>query len=160
MTNTTTLEHLEHTLGQAIEGLATLASLLEEERSTLGEKDPARLESVVARKVDVRASIEPDLERLERQLRDLGLAAPSREAAERLARQPETHPISGLWLRMHELSAKVERENLVNGQLAQQRERSTRAALAILTGRDNEDPTYSAKGADRSKLTAYSLAKA
>lgn len=160
MTDTTTLQNLEHTLDQAIRGLAQLAALLNEERSALGEKDPARLEAVVSRKVDMLASIEPDLVRLERQLGKLGLAAPSRETAERLAKHPDTHPIAELWVRLHELSTKVERENLINGQLAQQRERSTRAALAILTGRDNEDPTYNANGADRSRLSAYSLAKA
>jgi flagellar biosynthesis/type III secretory pathway chaperone len=160
VTDTTTLQTLEHTLDQAIAGLAELASLLDEEHSALGEKDPARLESVVSRKVELLGAIEPGLVRLERQLGKLGLSAPSREAAERLAKHPDAHPIAGLWVRLHELSTKVERENLINGQLAQQRERATRAALAILTGRNNEDPTYNANGADRSKLAGYSLAKA
>lgn len=154
------LEPLEHTLEQAIDGLARLTSLLDEERAALGDQDPARLEAAVTNKIELLGTVEPELVQLEQQLAALGLSAPDRAAAERLAEQPETADIGDKWLRLHTLAADVEHQNLVNGRLAQQRERATRAALAILTGRDQEDTTYSAKGASQSKLSAYSLAKA
>ncbi len=154
------LNRLESTLSRAIAGLEQLTGLMGEERAALADKDPAVLESVVARKVKALGSIEPDLNALDDLLGELRLTVPDQATLDRLAGRPETSDLARLWRQLQELAVEIERQNLVNGQLAQQRERSARAALSILTGRDNDDQTYGAHGASQGKLGGYSLAKA
>lgn len=156
----TNLERLEQNLKRAVPGMERLAALLGEERAALGGDDPAALETVVARKVELLADIEPALNELAGTLDSLGLGPPDEPTLDRLAAQPETAELARLWQRLRRLSGEIDAHNLRNGQLATQKERATRTALSILTGRASEDETYSARGTSRSRLAAYSLAKA
>ena len=156
----TKLDRLEHALSQAVAGLQQLGETLSEEHAALADRDPKVLEAAVARKSGLLAVVQPQLSALTGLLNSLGLKAPDTATLAGLAARPETADIARLWRQLRQLSTEVDDQNRRNGQLAAQKERATREALSILTGRDSEGQTYGPGGASRSGLATCSLAKA
>ncbi len=132
--------------------------LLAEQQALLGDQ-PDTLERVVHQKADILQQLEHSVQAREQLLQQLGLPG-GLVGAEQFAQQhfrPEE--LLETWKQLVGLSREVNEINNHNGKLTLARERTTREALGILTGRPQSTDTYSRKGGHNSGLSAYSLGK-
>jgi flagellar biosynthesis/type III secretory pathway chaperone len=155
-----TQERLENALSCAIASLRGLLTAMDEEHSALGANDPALLDIAVARKAAALANLESESRALVPLVERLGLGGPDQIDPDESAARPETMTVAHQWRSLQKLLVELRQKNLVSGQLANQKARSARAALSILTGRAEEDHTYRQDDGHRPSFGSNSLAKA
>jgi len=144
-----------------IAALQSLSQLLEEEFSALSSTDPQDLEAVLTRKNEVLQLVEARLQTQEQAQASVGLpkGLPQIDDVLRHFGQ-ENLEFRQVWEQLRELSRKVEQQNNRNGRLVHQNQQVTQEALAIITGRPQDQATYSQKGSPRTSLSSHSIAKA
>ena len=147
------------TIEASLAGLRQLHEVLLAEQEALLGEEPETLERVVHHKADTLQQLDHSIQAREQLLRQAGLPG-GLIGAEQFARQhfrPEE--LLDTWTELVRLSREVNDLNTHNGQLTLARERTTREALGILTGRPQTTETYSRKGDHASGLAACSLGK-
>ena len=136
------------TLSALVDRYATsvndLAGLLDDERDALATADIARIADLAERK---QARVQ-DLEVLERArvaTLESVQVAPDAEAMERFLAPKATATLTAKWREIFATAERCREANLANGAVGRLRSEQLKAALAILSGRAEND-TYSASG--------------
>ncbi len=142
----TTIGHLE-----------LLITALDAEYRALTGRDPQELHSAVRHKLEVLADVEPDIAARDRIQTDLGIP-PGLEGGQRFVSDHAPELQAG-WQQLTELCETVRNKNAANGQLVMQGTRQTRNALAVLTGRQENTPTYGRKGRNKGVIDGLSLGR-
>lgn len=147
------------TVEASLEGLRTLADVLNEEAEALGSNNPAQLEQAVARKVEALQRLEPSIQARE-QIQAQCQFGPGLDGGEQFVRHNfSPKEMLAPWKELVELAVNVDSLNTRNGKLAVANENQTRQALNILTGRTEQANTYNKGPATKRPLGGYSLGK-
>ncbi len=137
--------------------LDVLVEVLLEEQKALAQHLPAALESVLPRKQQVLAELQPLVQGRDQLQQALGLPPGIAGGDQLLGTLPADSPPARAWARLRELAARVEELNRKNGQLVQHGQKTARTALGILTGRRNEPGLYGRRGGNRTTLAGHTL---
>jgi flagellar biosynthesis/type III secretory pathway chaperone len=147
------------TIEASLAGLRQLHDILLEEQQALLSDQPEALEQIVRQKSESLEQLEHSIQAREQILEQAGLpggmVGAQQFAHEHFAAE-ELHEDADALL---SLSNEVRDLNIHNGKLTLARERTTREALGILTGRPQDNDTYSRSGAGGRRLAAYSLGR-
>lgn len=143
------------TVQASLHGLQSLEPLLEREQAALTGVDAALLEQAVQEKLALLKQLEPSVQARDRLQRAAGLAA-GLDAGGRLVDSFADEALTRDWQEMLRLARSVAALNDRNSQLASHGQRTTRAALGILTGRPAQDDTYSTLRRKRGGVASYS----
>lgn len=147
------------TVQASLHDLKIIEPILRREQVVLMGKDAEMLEQVVEEKLTLLKQLEHSVQARDR----LQLAAGLEEGlsgGKALVDSLQQAQLSADWHTMTDLARTVAELNDQNGQLANQGQRATRAALGILTGRSEKEDTYSELRRRQNATTRYSLAKA
>ena len=145
---------------QGIAGMQSLLAIMEEETDALTRMDAARLEQTVQRKLAQVRELEKAVTLRERLQKSLGLPSGLTGGNAFVGKAASRPDIQEHWQTYCSLAKQLETRNDMNGQLARQGAQSTRQALGMLTGRQQDDGLYQAGKRRRGMLRGYSLAKA
>lgn len=129
------------TVQASLHGLRTLEPVLQQERQALLGRDPGALEAMVGQKVALLQQLQHSVQARDRLQQTAG-HPPGNAGADALVNDINSDILSSDWSALLNLAAQVAALNHRNGQLATQGQRATRAAIGILTGRDQSQPTY------------------
>lgn len=143
MTKADLIRAFAATVDASVHGLQSLVTLLREEQEALVGQDPEILTQVVKQKSDLLKQLEFSVQARDRLQQESGFefGLAGGEKLVDLLQQPE---LATQWQQLVELGAAVSTLNDRNGQLVRERQRSTKSALEILTGRPSHDDTYRA----------------
>ena len=146
------------TVQASLHGLRSIEPILQREQTALTGKDPEVLEQLVQQKLALLKQVRHSVEARDRLQKTAGLPA-GPEGGEKLVAALKQADLTRDWEVLTELARKVATLNDRNGQLAAQSQRATRAALGVLTGRPDEQDTYSTLGRGKRAGGGYSLGK-
>ena len=147
------------TVQASLHGLRSLEPVLRAEQDALTGTDPEQLERLVRQKMSLLKQLDHSVQARDRLQQAAGLDE-GLDAGSALVEKLNQPQLTADWRALTSVAETVARLNDENGQLANQGQRATRTALGILTGRPEDEHTYSAlkrKSAADSRLT---LAKA
>ncbi len=130
------------TVQASLHSLQSLESVLLDEQTALVGKDPQRLEDIVRRKLALLQQLEPSVQARDRLQETADLPAGD-AGSDRLVEMLNRDTLSSAWQKLKSLAQRVVELNDHNGRLTRQSQRTTREALAILTGRPVAEDTYS-----------------
>lgn len=147
------------TVQASLHGLRALAPALEQERDALSARDPGALEAIVKQKVALLQQLQHSIQARDRLQRAAGHPS-GNVGADTLVVEAGNDALSSDWSELLSLAVQVAKINDQNGQLAAQGQHATRAAIGILTGRDQSQPTYSHPKHARRSSGGLSLAHA
>lgn len=149
------------TVESGIVGLQCLIGVLQQERDALLKTDAGALETAVLRKSEQLEMLSHSSAARDHLLQALGLPSGPEGAAQFLDRMKAPPAAREAWQRHYALACEAAQHNEQNARLAVQGERTTRKALAILTGRPlHEEDTYGPGKAGLTTAPRFSLAKA
>ncbi len=146
------------TVQASLHDLQSLEPILRREQKALTGKDPELIEGLAQQKLGLLKQLRHSLEARERLQKTAGLSA-GPEGGEQLVAAVNRAELTQDWRAMNELAQTVASLNDRNAQLAAQCQRATRAALGILTGRDEQHDTYSTLRRHTAGTKGYSLGK-
>jgi len=132
------------TVQASLHGLQSLHALLQREQQALTGRDPALLEQLVRDKLTLLKELEYSVQARDRLQVAAGLETGidgGRQIAERCCSLLPA--LTADWEKLNTLARTVAELNDHNGQLVIQRQRTTRSALEVLTGRPRREDTYS-----------------
>lgn len=147
------------TIEASLAGLRQLHEILIEEQQALLGNQPEVLEQVVLQKSQSLQQLEHSIAAREQILAQAGLPGGMVGAQQFACEHFEAEDLCADAEALMALSGKVRDLNIHNGKLTLARERTTREALGILTGRPHDTGTYSRSGSAGRGLAAYSLGK-
>ena len=147
------------TVQASLHDLQSIEPLLRQEQALLTRQDPAGLEALVQQKLSLLKQLEHSVQARDRLQQAAGLEA-GFAGGDGLVGTLDRPQLTADWQALNELAKTVAELNDQNGQLATQGQRATRTALGILTGRPENDDTYSTLRRRHGGATRYSLAKA
>lgn len=143
--DTTAIRRFSATIAEITANLRLLLGALKDEQQALIGLHPAALEAAVVNKVELLKRLETQLLNREQLLRSMGL--PSGHSGTKLLVEQSGNPLlKNHWQEFLTFSEEVETLNRINGQLVTLKERSTREALGILTGRETRPQYYGRRG--------------
>ncbi|MGD8957939.1 MAG: flagellar protein FlgN [Chromatiaceae bacterium] len=146
------------TVQASLHGLQSLEPVLEQELAALSRRNAAALDRIVAGKLELLRQIEHSVQARDR-LQEVGGFAPGLEGGRQLVEAFDQDALTAEWGALVALAQQIAVLNDRNGQLAVQGQRATRAALSILTGRQDRQDTYSTLRRGRDAVARYSLGK-
>lgn len=148
------------TVDATIQGLEVLIVTLKKEQECLTGNDPQRLEQTVIEKLKLLEDLQHSV--AARNQLQLNLQLPiGLDGGEAFLKNYKAPPsVIKVWHKLATLSEQVNNLNNSNGQLANQGERTTRQAIAILTGRTQQSDTYNANPRKKAGLSSYNFGKA
>jgi flagellar biosynthesis/type III secretory pathway chaperone len=147
------------TIEASLAGLRQLHDILVEEQQALLSDQPEALEQIVRQKAESLQQLEHSIHAREQILEQAGLPGGMVGAQQFACQHFESDELCGDAEALMSLSGRVRDLNIHNGKLTLARERTTREALGILTGRPQDNGTYSRRGSAGRGLAAYSLGK-
>lgn len=147
------------TVQASLHGLRTLEPVLQQEGKALLGRDPGALEAIVKQKVTLLQQLQHSIRARDRLQQTAG-HPPGNAGTGALVRQIGNDVLSSDWSELLTLATQVAAMNHRNGQLATQGQHATRAAIGILTGRDQSQPTYTHPRNARRVSSGLSLAHA
>lgn len=146
------------TVQASLHGLQSIEPVLRREQSALSGRDPAVLERTVQEKLNLLKQLEHSVQARDRLQKAAGLEE-GREAGQRLVETLNQSQLSADWQALNALLKTVADINDRNGQLAVQGQRATRTALGILTGRGENEDTYSTLRRKSGGASSHTLAR-
>jgi flagellar biosynthesis/type III secretory pathway chaperone len=146
------------TVQASLHGMQALEQLLLRERQTLADRDADGLEQVAQEKLALLKQLQHSIEARDRLQQAAGLQ-PGLEDGGKLVELLRQAAISEDWNGLVELAQRVADLNEINGRLVSQGQRTARAALGILTGRPEQQDTYSTLRRGTRTAGGYSLGK-
>lgn len=139
-------------VADAVRTLETLLPIMQEERLALTGRNAESLQAIVARKQAMLQSLEQSMRERDLLLARTGLPTGADGVRQFLAHCGDA-TLAAACDRLAQLGRQLNLANEMNGQLAAQGLRATRGALAVLTGRTEEQPVYAPRG-KRARSTA------
>jgi flagella synthesis protein FlgN len=146
------------TVQASLHGLQTLEPILEQEHRALAGRNPGLLEIVVEQKIALLQQLQHSVQARDRLQQAAGFAV-GNAGGEALVVALSNAELSADWSALLAVATRVATLNDRNGQLAALGQQTTRAAIGILTGRDQTEHTYSTLRRRRA-AGGYSLAHA
>lgn len=134
------------TILATVAGLRELRTILLSEQEALLDNEAGALEQIVRDKADCLQQLEHSVQAREQMLQQLRLPAGLPGAEQFVSTHFSPAELLADWQSLVTLSREVSDLNSHNGKLARAREKTTREALGILTGRPQSSGTYSRKG--------------
>jgi len=130
------------TVQASLHSLQALESALQDEQAAILGKDPQQLEDIVRHKLALLQQLEPSVRARDRLQATVDLPEGD-DGGDRMVERLEQDRLRNDWDELKSLARRVAALNDHNGRLTLQSQRTTREALAILTGRPITDDTYS-----------------
>jgi len=147
------------TVQASLHGMDALEQLLQREQALLSGRDAEALEQIAQEKLALLKQLQHSVEGRDRLQQAAGLQA-GLEGGSSLVESVQQPALRNDWERLVEQAQRVAELNEINGRLLAQRQRTTREALGILTGRPEQQDTYSTLRRGGSRAAAgYSLGK-
>lgn len=147
------------TVQASLHGMDALEQLLQREQALLSSRDAEALEQIAGEKLALLKQLQHSVDGRDRLQQAAGLQA-GLEDGSRLVESAQQPALRSDWERLVEQAQRVAELNEINGRLLAQRQRTTREALGILTGRPEQQDTYSTLRRGGARATAgYSLGK-
>ena len=146
------------TVQASLHGLQLIEPILQREQTLLTGKDPEALEQLVQQKLALLKQMQHSVEARDRLQKTAGLPT-GPIGGDKLVETLKQAELTRDWETMNELARTVAALNDRNGQLAAQSQRATRKAIGILTGRPEEQDTYSTLRRGKRAAGGYSLGK-
>jgi flagellar biosynthesis/type III secretory pathway chaperone len=139
--------------------LAQIGALLDEERAALTAGLAARLEEIVAEKINQVQALELCARRRDERLRALGFAPGQRGLMACQAAHPQGARLRALWNRIAEQAAAARDGNALNGRLIEARLQQVQARLAQLASTAGEAVGYGADGRAHARPPSRALGR-
>ena len=146
------------TVQASLHGLDALERLLEQEQQVLASRDAEALEQLAQEKLSLLKQLQHSIDGRDRLQQTAGLQ-PGLDDGGRLVDALKQPALANQWSELLERARRVAELNDINGRLVSQGQRTTRAALGILTGRPEQQDTYSTLRRGRRAAAGYSLGK-
>lgn len=148
------------TVDATILGLESLIVALKKEQNCLTGNNPQQLEHIVVEKLTLLEELQHSIAARNQLQLNLQLPIGLAGGESFLKQNKAPAGVIKIWDKLVKLSDEVSILNNTNGQLANQGERATRQAIAILTGRDNQNDTYAANPRKKQGLSNHNFGKA
>lgn len=146
------------TVQASLHGMDALERLLEQEQRVLANRDAEALEQLAQEKLSLLKQLQHSIDGRDRLQNAAGLE-PGLDGGDRLVDALRQPALAGQWSELREGARRVAELNDINGRLVAQGQRTTRAALGILTGRPDRQDTYSTLRRGHRAVAGYSLGK-
>jgi flagellar biosynthesis/type III secretory pathway chaperone len=146
------------TVQASLHGLRELHGVLQQEQQAILGKDPERLEQLARQKLELIKQIDYSVQARDRLQKTAGAPA-GHEGGEAVVEAIGLDTLTQEWAELTRAGREVAAHNDRNGQLVMHEQHNTRAALEILTGRHDDDSTYSTLRRRGRAVASYSLGK-
>lgn len=146
------------TVQASLHDMQALEALLQRERDVLAGRDAEALEGLARDKLALLKQLQHSVDARDRLQQAAGLAA-GLDDGTKLVESIGQSQLEKEWSALVALSRQVAELNEVNGRLVAQGQSSARAALGILTGRPEQQDTYSTLRRGKRAVAGYTLGK-